>query len=541
MSMKHTRGKQRTASQLIGETGESIFKTWATKHRLSATKPENDYGIDFLCHVFHNGATGAQFMAGPVLAVQVRSTSTKQGKQRVKLDREDAEVALRSDVPYLLAGVDVTKERVYFRFLDDVLIAKLKSFLSGHKQSLSWPLEKMESGNEAFNQHLDEVCKPGHQHRLRWTRAKLDVATVVPGSRVSFLQSDEHGIARVRMPLITAAFDVAAAVQQEAAKIVFENGEIPTDATRFPLHPAISSLSDLVNGSIVLEGPIERGVSLSVRVPGRPPVTITAAMRSIGDDMGFVLKSGLYLIFSAARKKGKEFVHEFDHGIAVKHAKALSDVSDEMEFLKTLCDGALIGSDGGHEIPIAHWGALRYLGPDLQRIERVMTHFSLPMAGLRLADVVDRSFQIGAGVAAAFVDGVGINQICPGFLFEEPLDGAEPSEARWQPCRFVLPIVMNLGTSGLVIWSSGIGSVYLANGVICGFRAERQDKWRFEKRDQPFSNVDGPELWLYKNWPGIPLGAAGPYKAHFRGVELPFAATIAHEAGTGQPDDIELD
>jgi hypothetical protein len=539
--MKHSRGKQRSASQLIGETGEAVFTAWAARHRLSATKPQNDYGIDFLCHVFRNGAAGGQFMSGPVLSVQVRSTSVKASKQRVKLNRDDAEVALRTDGPYALVGVDVPTERVYFRFLDDGFMTKLKSFLAGHKKSLSWPLEKMESGDQAFYRYLDEACQPGHQHRLRLARAKLDIAAALPGSRVTFLQTDDHGIARVRMPLITAAFDVAAAVQKEATKIVFEHGEVPTNAMGFPPHPSILPLAELVNGSIVLEGQIERAVSLSVRAPDGAPVTITAAMRSIGDEMGYVLRSGLYLTFSATRRKGKEFVHEFDHGIAVKNVVALSDVPAEMEFLKALRDGALIKSETGPEIPIEHWGNLRYLGPDLQRIEKAMAHFSLPMGGLRLADVVARSFLIGVGVAAAFVDGFGINQICPGFLFEEPLNGAEPDEAQWRPCSFVVPVVMNFGKSGLVIWSSGIGSVYLANDVICGFRAEQQNKWWFEKREQPFSEIDGPQLWLYKNWPGIPLGATRKHEAVYRGVELPLAATITHESATDEPDDIELE
>jgi hypothetical protein len=541
VSMKHVIGKQRSANQLTGETGQEIFSKWATQHRLSATKPKEDYGIDFLCHIFRNGVAGGQILSGGVLAVQVRSTSVKAGKQRVKLSRDDAEVALRSVVPYLLVGVDVPKERIYFRFLDDGFMVKLRSFLVGHKKSLSWPLEKMENGEQAFYRHLDEVCQPGHQHRLRLTRAKLDIAAVMPGSKVSYLQTDNCGIARVRMPLITAAFDIAAGVQEEATKIVFEKGEIPTDAMRFPPHPAILPLAELVNGIIVLEGPMERALSLSIRLPDRAPVTITAAMRSIGDEMGYVLRSGLYLTFSAARRKGKEFVHEFDHGIVVKCATVLADVPDEMEFLKALRDGAMIKSETGPEIPIEHWGNLRYLGPDLQRIEKAMAHFALPMGDLRLADVVARSFLMGADVAAAFMDGVGIDQICPGFLFEEPLNGAEPKETHWHPCAFEAPIVMNLGKSGLIIWSGGVGSVCLANGLICGFRAERQDKWRFEKRGQPFAEIDGPELWLYNNWPGIPLGATGKHEAKYRGVELPVAATITYESITDGPDDMELE
>jgi len=359
----------------------------------------------------------------------------------------------------------------------------------------------------------------------------------VPGSRVSFLQTDLRGIALVQVPLITAALDVGSAAQRDAAKIVFEDGEVPADASRFPLHPAILPLADLVNGTIVLEGLMERSVSLTVRAPDRAPITIPAALRSIGDEMGYVLRCGLYLTFSAARRKDKEFVHEFDYGIAVKNVEALSKVPDEVEFLKALRDGAQIMSGDRSGVPIDHWGYLRYLGPDLERFEKSMAHVSLPIDELRLADVVAIPFMIGTGILAAFMDGYGIDQICPGFIFEEPLNGAEPDETHWRPCSFEVPIVMNLGKSGLIVWSSGAGSVYVAHGVICGFRPERQVKWWFEKRDSRFSEIDAPQLWLYKDWPGVPLGGTGKQAATYRGGELPFAGTLTYRFDGSEPDE----
>jgi len=520
-------GKRRSKSQRIGEAGEALFRNWAIEHRLSANKVENDFGIDFFCHVFRTVPSGGEFLCGCVLASQVRSTSVKSGKQRVKLRRDDAHAALNADYPYVLIGVDLQSGRIHFGFLDDALVRKLHSFLGGTKGSLSWPLDRMESSDEKFFRKLDDVCKPGHQHRLRISRAKIEIAAAAPGSSISFFQTDLGGVAHIRMPLITKALDVAPADQADAARIVFEQAQVPADVRRFPPHSAIVKLSDLVNGSVLLEGAIERPLTLTAKAPNQKPVTITVGLRSIGDEIGWVLKTGLYMTLSAPRENGPEFVHQFNAGIAAKNTVPLWDAPAELEFLKCFCEGATIGRQDGAVFGIEHWPGLELVGTDLQRIEKVVHQYRIPTNGLQLAEIFSSPFQIGVSIAYAFMEGFELKDICPGFVFEEPLKGKNAEESLWRPCNFQVPIIMNLGLRGLVIWSEGVGSVYVVDNQICGFRPDHQHKWESDLRNETFQDLDSPELWFTKEWPGIPLGPETAFSGNFKGRTLPFAATIS--------------
>jgi len=501
--MKDRRPKLRSRSQRIGELGENIFRAWAVERSLSPTKPESDYGIDFFCSVFCRADGHAEAMTGAVLSVQVRSTE-KEGAQRVVLDRADAETALRIDGPYVLVSVDTASKQVRFRFMDEEMVAELHEFLQGDHDSRSWTFASMEAGDDRFAEQLASARRPAFQKRLRWVRAKLNVAAVVPGSRLSFIQDEHRGVVLVETPFITNAFIVVPAKQDEAARVVFEEGRPPDDPSLVSLRPEILALGDLVEGQICLTGPLERQGELTVEGPGFPPITIPAGIRMIGDEFGYVLRTGLYLIISEVRQRGDLHVHEFKHGIAKAGAAEMNGAGDELLFLKGLREDSSIRLDGGSPIPVSHWGNLKHLGHDLEALEDVFNRLGFSLAGLYLAEAVQPELLMTTGLIHAFLTGTGFESICPGFVYEDAISG-DFQDRNWAPCGFRVPIVMNLGTSGVVIWVVGEGSVYKVDHQICGFRAERQERWDIEKRERPFAGVTVPELWFYRAWPAIPL------------------------------------
>lgn len=501
--MKDRRPKLRSRSQRIGELGENLFRAWAVERSLSPTKPEFDYGIDFFCSVFRQATGRAEALTGTVLSVQVRSTETE-GTHRVVLDRADAETALRIDGPYALVGVDTASKEVRFRFMDEAMVAELHEFLQNDHDSHSWTFASMDAGDDRFAELLASARRLAFQQRLRWVRAKLNVAAVVPGSRLSFAQDENRGVVLVKTPVITEAFAVSPAQQDEAARIVFEEGRPPDDPTVVSLHPEILALGDLIDGRICVIGPIERQGQLAVEGPGVPRVTIPVGIRTIGDEFGYVLQTGLYLVISEVRERGSLHVHEFKHGIAKANAVKLSDAGDELQFLKGLREGSSIVLDSGAPIPLDHWGSLKYLGHDLEALEEVFKHLGMSLDGMRLADAAQPELLMATGVIHAFLGGIGIESIFPGFVYEDAVDG-DLQDQNWAPCGFRVPIVMNLRASGVIIWVVGEGSVYKADDQICGFRAERQERWDIEMRDKPFDEVTVPELWLYRDWPPIPL------------------------------------
>jgi len=222
-----------------------------------------------------------------------------------------------------------------------------------------------------------------------------------------------------------------------------------------------------------------------------------------------------------------QWVHGFRHGIATKGALELTKAADELQFLKSLREGSAIVLGNGSPIPIDHWGNLKYLGPDLETLEKVFAHLGLPVDGLRLADAVQQHVLMTTGLIAAFFRGVGIERVFPGFVYEEAIHG-NLQQRNWKPCGFRIPIVMNLGSAGVVLWSLGEGSVYVVDNLVCGFRPERQQRWEVKVHDEPFAGLTVPELWLYREWPPIPLDIYEWKEAaslQYRG-ELPFGGEV---------------
>ena len=483
------------------------------------------YGIDFFCSVFRKANTQIEEMTGAVLAVQVRSTSVED-KQRIKLDRADAETALRIDNPYVLIGIDIIIKKVYFRFMDEALVEELQTFLQSDNDSRSWPLDSLGSGNDHFTKLLTEVCRPAYQQKLRWKRTELDISAVVPGSRLTFSQDKHGGIAVITAPFFTDFLVIEHSQQEKMARIIFNEGHLGSIKQSL-LHPKILSLTDLIDGPICIGGSLEQEGSISIEYPGISRVTIPVGIRKIGDEIGFILRTGLYLIVSGARNKKGQWVHEFRHGIATKDTFELVKSTEEFKFLKALREGATLFLSNESPISIDHWGNLKYLGPDLEAMEKVFAHLQLSLSDLHLADVVELPALMTIGVINAFRGGIGIEHICPGFVYEQAIE-KKLQDRNWKLCGFRIPIVMNLKSFGIIIWSSGKGSVYKVNNLICGFRPEQQERWEFEIRDQAFPKVTIPELRFYKAWTPIPLNVSDRMKCEsleFE-AELPFGGEI---------------
>lgn len=509
--MKKRRGKRRAKGQKIGAVGEGIFAAWAPDHGLAAVKAGDDYGIDFFCTVFRRLGAATEEATGAVLAVQVRSTSV-QHKGRIRLDRIDAEAALRVDSPFAVVGIDTVTREVRFRFMDEALITELQTFLRSAAKYVTWPLRNMESGDKNFAHKLAEVRRPAFQQRLRWIRARQDIESVVRGSRISFVQNEKGAIAILQVPFVTSLFAVPPGDQEKAATVVFADGDIPAagQAGKVGLHPEITALSDLVDGPLCVAGPFEKRTSISVVRPGMGRITIPASIRSVGDEHAYVLTAGLYLAISAARKHGELYYHHFRQGIGSKKAVALGKAPEELAFLKALRDDAQLALGPDLTIPVANWGQLTLLGQDIENVETGCRLLGISLDSLLLADAVQLDVLMTSGVLAALLQGVGIEELCPGFIFEGALSGPIVEDA-WSPCRFRIPIVMNHKSAGVIVWSIGEGSTYKVDNAICGFRAERQVKWSHELRPERFPNVVMPELWFHREWPPIPLDA------HLRG------------------------
>lgn len=62
--MSRNRGKRGSLSQNIGDKAEHRFGARATDRPLNATLVRKDYGLDFICQIFSEGAE-IHFRGGP--------------------------------------------------------------------------------------------------------------------------------------------------------------------------------------------------------------------------------------------------------------------------------------------------------------------------------------------------------------------------------------------------------------------------------------------------------------------------------------------
>jgi hypothetical protein len=246
-------------------------------------------------------------------------------------------------------------------------------------------------------------------------------------------------------------------------------------------------------------------------------------VRKVGDETGYLFRTGLYLIISEARKRKGQWVHEFKYGVSTNNDVKLVDAPDELEFIKALKEGDTLCLPSDLNIPLDHWGNLKYLGYGIKALEKVLSYLNLPGSNLKLKDVGQSYILMTAELINAFIEGIGVEKIVSGFVFE--LAGKNLKEENWKECRFKVPIVMNLQSHGVVIWLTGKGSMYFTDDCICGFRPEQLEHWTYEVRDELFPEVIFPELWFYKNWPPIPLGITKSMNLKFK-KELPFGGEL---------------
>src|SRR4051812_17377461 len=129
-----TKAKRRSVAQKIGRQGEIMFEAWATAGHFSASKLQDDFGIDYLCQQMLPAGKATEEVTGLSVSVQVRATSSTK-KPRIALGREDIETALRHAGVFCLAGVHIPTKEVFFRWLDIPLLEEWVDFLKSGRET----------------------------------------------------------------------------------------------------------------------------------------------------------------------------------------------------------------------------------------------------------------------------------------------------------------------------------------------------------------------------------------------------------------------
>lgn len=529
VNISNGRSKRRSLGQRIGKKGEKTFEVWATDNNLTTQKVDDeDYGIDFFCQAMEQIKSDVEEITGAVLAAQVRSVEGGRRK-RVKLDRCDAETALRMHSPFCLFGVDVGTNEVYFRFLDETFIRDLRDFLSSKTESKSFRLDTMQRDPAIFAKELKAIVKPSYQTKLQWLKARLQIEAVAPGARLSIQQSTAGDFAIISVPWVASLLDISDSHREVLMNMFLETGKFPPPATPgISFKKELGYLQGLVDGPVYLAGGVEAEIDFSVDLGGIKE-TIPFRLLHFGDQWSFISSTGLLLSFSGVRDIDRKFVHEFHYSILKDNACDLASSPDELRLLKLLRPGAKLYETGKSGFDINHWGNLEELGRAVEALETAYRNVKLSLSGVFLADLCDEEFSKTVFTIDLLCSGTLLNQLMPGFVLGLPKD--DPIDhKRWALAGFRLPIVANLKDHGIIIWLEGEGQIYInEENLMAGFRPGPQCTWDIEIRGTRFSkSTTCPECWINKIWPPIPLfdSSAVGDRVFQHGFELNLAGEI---------------
>lgn len=500
------RGKRRSRAQRIGRKGEAIFESWATDRGLSANKVDEDYGIDFFCQVLRPvGTFGSEEATGAVIAVQVKAIEGDT-RPRVKLERTDAINLLRQNHAVCLVAVHLQVSSVKFLFLDENLIKKLNEFMASSNDSLSIRLDEMNSDVNLFDKMLSYHCKPGTIQRLMILKAEQHIATKIPGSSLSIQQDKSGGSAIIDVPWFGSAFRFNSERPDVIRKMIFEDGKLPQNLKGLLLKTDLKPVHNLVDGSVMIRGKFERESVLTLENKG----TISSAtfqLRLIDDEWAYSNPVGLCFIVSDRRKNGKLWIHALD-GSIFSSKQSLGQLQSLLPFLRLLKKGTQLSIDGKPFIPVESWGdTITQIGPAIEVLEKITSQLKLNLDDFCLYDFVDEEFGRSISLLdAVILRNTPLKSLINAFIIG-PLSEKNPESIPTESVFMTLPLVINLKTMGIVLWTQTNGTVYLNDeNMCCGLRFGKNIDWTFEMHSKFVKKSVYPELWINKHWPPIKLG-----------------------------------
>lgn len=520
--MSKDKGKKRSASQRIGQIGEHSFEVWAVERHLAPQKATEDIGIDYFCQVLSPQNAVIENVTGAILAVSVRSVKGR--RRRVKLSRADVVNILRTEAPCCLVGVNVEEKSVHYKFLDEDFIKQLYEFLDSGKDSMSLPIEEMDSDPAQFDATLTHIRRPIVQRTLLMRKAELGVNAAVPGGKLYLRHDSKGSIAVVHAPWVTSMFEISREKQAEVSTKFFETGLLPGRSEEgVRLINEIDKLSDIAE-RVLLAGAIQEEIQITIHSEDKS-ASSKFVVRRIGDETAYISEAGVVLVLSAARELDGRHVHE----VRVNFIKdTVSDMSTEAvrSFLKLFNANAKFTLDGKPWLDISLWPVLKNMGKAILEAEHVYGFLGLTFTGVHLKDLAEEEAMNTIAFLEALISGRHSGHIIPGFVIGPSAElKVKADDAGWRKGKYRIPVVANLLDKGVVVWIEGDCSVYTMDGLITGFRPQNITGWDHELHDKRFEKSKEPEAWVHDEWPAIKIISVYDEKS------FTFGSGIKHELG----------
>lgn len=505
-----SRAKRRSGSQRIGRAGELHFEQWCLENGLVSNHCPQDFGIDYFCQALSKISGGVEELRGEAIGVQIRSVKGS-SRRRIVLDKTDAETALRLELPYLLVGVALATRRVYWKFLDVSFADQLAEFVGSRSEQLTLRIETLSQTN--FASELGRYCNPGAQHRLRLRCTELCIQRDIRGARLRVVHDAESGFALVDVPLVTSIFRAAPGHEEVLAKAIFEDGPLPA-----PGLPGVSLLPSLHNALKVLgadklavTGDIEQVGYGYVERNGRRE-RLMLRRRKVGNTHAYISECGLVLTVSESTKlEDGTYGHKLGVRLSSEFGRTLDKFDEFDAALRLFRKGAKVAfSESMDGVDISAWGPpLELLGEAYTQMLEAFTFARLPLALARLMDIRDQEFTAAVSTLFALARNMPASKLLPAALV-----GAAAMDSDYQrklvPCRFELPIILNVKSKGVAAWVRGQGKTYLdENQTPLALTPESIEDTRIDISDKRFeTSTDSPEMWIF-DWAPLPLLVRG--------------------------------
>jgi hypothetical protein len=261
----------------------------------------------------------------------------------------------------------------------------------------------------------------------------------------------------IALPWIGAAFEVDASVQEQVRVRFLNYGDVVT------FKPAIQEALDELSSSDALISAPQKSEKLTIE-SGDDHASATFIVRRFGDEFAYVLRVGLRLSMSAARKTTERWVHFCESDIFTPSvATPLSGAS--LAFLRLLRPGARILMSPKNKIAITQWGeSLEKIGPAVDAVHALSQALKFEFNDFQLADLTNEKFGSTLGFLDSFLlSSVPLENLTLGFVLGPTAD-VPPEEVPTRSAVLTVPVVMNWKQTGIVIWVNCEGSAFM-NGT----------------------------------------------------------------------------
>jgi hypothetical protein len=401
--------KQRSFAQRVGTAGEVQFRGMAVRQHLTATKVEEDFGVDFVCQAEE---TITHKSANPMIPAQfgvcVRASETADG--RVRLDRKDAGNMLRFRQPLVFVLVHLVADPApcYYRVIDADFGQRLSLFLlSGNDEMSLTPADCHPEA--AFRRDLLPALRSSAVRRTQLALAEMRLETLVPGATVEMHLDRNQEIAII---IADDYFDFFEQLPEEQRSSVYRAAFGRPDlfdirSTQFPFKYAIpEALVDAPEHMVVAGGVVNENTILEVSgADGTAEAEFTYTR--IGTHYGWVHPDGLALTVSKPKPAPDgTLVHETRVLIDDEADRTLDDLSDDLRGLLHVAvpDAVLRDTNGSFtmevdyfqlprlcEVVRAHADARRLSGWDpiamqLRDVNDPISRFAIMMLGTWAVD-----------------------------------------------------------------------------------------------------------------------------------------------------------